>query len=190
MSPFRDAALDWGTGRFTTGTALENPPKSDSFCYEGIELGSVTLKINNQQRESTMLATSSNGGAATPQLVAQTPGGAGAAATPATAPRRSDDGAGPLRIPFRSLQRRRFDGRRTRGEYCGECCWEEAVCATAATTKRLHACACEGADENSWQSRPRHACALGAGLLLGTVRRPTDRAPEPGRQKKADAAHA
>jgi hypothetical protein len=21
-----------------------------------------------------------------------------------------------------------FDGRRTRGEYCGECCWEEAVC--------------------------------------------------------------
>ena len=50
--------------------------------------------------------------------------------------------------------------------------------------------ACEGADENSWQSRPRHACALGAGLLLGTVRRPTDRAPEPGRQKKADAAHA
>ena len=62
--------------------------------------------------------------------------------------------------------------------------------ATASTTKRLHACACEGADENSWQSRPRHACALGAGLLLGTVRRPTDRAPEPGRQKKADAAHA
>ena len=33
---------------------------------------------------------------------------------------------------------------------------------------------------------------LGRGvcLLLGTVRRPTDRAPEPGRQKKADAAHA
>jgi len=28
------------------------------------------------------------------------------------------------------------------------------------------------------------------GLLLGTLRRPTDRAPEPGRQKKADAAHA
>ena len=28
------------------------------------------------------------------------------------------------------------------------------------------------------------------GLLLGTVRRPTARAPEPGRQKKADAAHA
>jgi len=64
--------------------------------------------------------------------------------------------------------------------------------ATASTTKRLHACACEGADENSWQSRPRHAWALGpgAGLLLGTVRQPTDRAPEPGRQKKADAAHA
>jgi hypothetical protein len=28
------------------------------------------------------------------------------------------------------------------------------------------------------------------GWLLGTVRRPTARAPEPGRQKKADAAHA
>ena len=28
------------------------------------------------------------------------------------------------------------------------------------------------------------------GLLLGTVRRPTDRAPEPGRPKKSDAAHA
>ena len=48
-----------------------------------------------------MLTTSSNGGAATPRPVAQTPGGAGAAATPATAPRGSDDGAGPLRMPFR-----------------------------------------------------------------------------------------
>jgi hypothetical protein len=46
-----------------------------------------------------MLATIS-GGAATPRPVAQTPGGAGAAATPATAPRGSDDGTGPLRIPF------------------------------------------------------------------------------------------
>jgi hypothetical protein len=45
------------------------------------------------------LATSSNCGAATPRPVAQTPGGAGAAATPATAPRGSDDGAGPLRVP-------------------------------------------------------------------------------------------
>jgi hypothetical protein len=67
-----------------------------------------------------MLATSSNGGAATPRPVAQTPGGAGAAATPATAPRGSDDGAGPLRIPFRALQRQALN--------CGECCWEEAVC--------------------------------------------------------------
>ena len=57
-----------------------------------------------QTRKSTMLATSS-GGAATPRPVAQTPGGAGAAATPATAPRGSDDGTGPLRIPFRALQR-------------------------------------------------------------------------------------
>ncbi len=46
-----------------------------------------------------MLATSS-GGAATPRPVAQTPGGSGAAAMPATAPRGSDDGTGPLRIPF------------------------------------------------------------------------------------------
>ena len=51
-----------------------------------------------------MLATSSNGGAATPRPVAQTPVGAGTAATPATAPRGSDDGDGPLRIPFRALQ--------------------------------------------------------------------------------------
>jgi hypothetical protein len=28
--------------------------------------------------------------------------------------------------------------------------------ADASTTRRLHAYACEGADENSWQSRPRH----------------------------------
>ena len=43
--------------------------------------------------------------------------------------------------------------------------------ATASTTKRLHACACEGADENSWQSRPRHACALGAGRRLAARNR-------------------
>jgi len=43
-------------------------------------------------------------------------------------------------------------------------CGAHRARATAATTKRLHACACEGADENSWQSRPRHACAL---QLLG-----------------------
>jgi hypothetical protein len=49
-----------------------------------------------------MVATSSNGGDATPRPVAQTPSGAGAAATPATAPRGSVDGALPLRIPFRA----------------------------------------------------------------------------------------
>jgi len=48
-----------------------------------------------------MLATSS-GGAATPRPVAQTPSGAGAAATPATAPRGSVGSALPLRVPFRA----------------------------------------------------------------------------------------
>ena len=41
-------------------------------------------------------------------------------------------------------------------------CGAHRARATASTTKRLHACACEGADENSWQSRPRHACASSA----------------------------
>jgi hypothetical protein len=49
-----------------------------------------------------MVARSSNGGDATPRPVAQTPSGAGAAATPATAPRGSVDGALPLRIAFRA----------------------------------------------------------------------------------------
>ena len=49
-----------------------------------------------------MVATSSNGGDATPRPVAQTPSGAGAAATPATSPRRSVDIALPLRIRFRT----------------------------------------------------------------------------------------
>ncbi len=35
-------------------------------------------------------------------------------------------------------------------------CGAHRARATASTTKRLHACACEGADEKSWQSRPRH----------------------------------
>ena len=48
-----------------------------------------------------MVAASSNGGDATPRAVAQRPAGH-AAATPATAPRRSVDGALPLRIPFRA----------------------------------------------------------------------------------------
>ena len=63
-------------------------------------------------------------------------------------------------------------------------CGSHRARATAATTKRLHACACEGADrssfycsyrnkiyENSWQSRPRHACALGAGRLFAARNR-------------------
>jgi hypothetical protein len=50
-------------------------------------------------------------------------------------------------------------------------CASHRARATASTTKRLHACACEGADENSWQSRPRHACALGAGRRLAARNR-------------------
>ena len=72
-----------------------------------------------------MLATIS-GGAATPRPVAQTPGGAGAAATPATAPRGSDDGAGPLRIPFHAQPKGkspkvpgRADGTRGKGRGVG-----------------------------------------------------------------------
>ena len=42
---------------------------------------------------------------------------------------------------------------------CGWLCGAHRACAAAATTKHLHAYACEGADENSWQSRPRHTRA-------------------------------
>ena len=41
----------------------------------------------------------------------------------------------------------------------GWLCGAHRACAAAATTKHLHAYACEGADENSWQSRPRHTRA-------------------------------
>ncbi len=54
-----------------------------------------------------------------------------------------------------------------RGCLCGAHMHRARV--TASTTKRLHACACEGADENSWQSRPRHA--LGAGRRLAARNR-------------------
>ncbi len=49
-----------------------------------------------------MVATSSNGGDATPRPVAQTPRGAGAAATPDTVPRGRVDDVLPLCIPFRA----------------------------------------------------------------------------------------
>jgi hypothetical protein len=48
------------------------------------------------------VATSSNSADATPRPVAQTPSGAGAVATSATAPRGRINGALPLRIPFRA----------------------------------------------------------------------------------------
>ncbi len=73
-----------------------------------------------------------------------------------------------LQPGLRSSVSRSFAVRRVllgRGCLCGA----HRARATVATTKLLHACACEGADENSWQSRPRHACALGAGLLLWTL---------------------
>jgi hypothetical protein len=41
----------------------------------------------------------------------------------------------------------------------GWLCGSHRSRAAAATTRHLHAYACEGADENSWQSRPRHARA-------------------------------
>ena len=70
-----------------------------------------------------MVATGSN---ATPRPVAQTPSGAGAAATPATAPRGSVDGALPLRIPFRAEKQGkspkvpgRADGTRGKGRGVG-----------------------------------------------------------------------
>ena len=104
--------------------------------------------------------------------------------------------------PRRATEQRRFDGRRTRGEYCGECCWEEAVCVERTELVQLqrppnvcmlvHARARTKTRGNSDRGM-RVLLGLGfrgVGLLLGTVRRPTDRAPEPGRQKKADAVHA
>ena len=47
----------------------------------------------------------------------------------------------------RAAEQRRFDGRRTRGEYCGECCWEEAVCVERTELVQLH--------------RPPNVCMLG-----------------------------
>ena len=66
------------------------------------------------------MATRSNGGAATPRPVAQTPGGApGAAATPATVQRGSVEGVPQLRIPFRAEKKGksgRADGTRGKGK--------------------------------------------------------------------------
>jgi len=47
----------------------------------------------------------------------------------------------------------------TRRVLVGGClCGTHRACEAAATTKHLHAYTCEGSDENSWQSRPRHTC--------------------------------
>ena len=37
------------------------------------------------------------------------------------------------------------------------------------TDRRLHACACEGADENSWQSRQRHTPAASSAHWYSSV---------------------
>ena len=71
-------------------------------------------------------------------------------------------------------------------------CGAHRARATASTTKRLHAWTCEGRTKTRGNPDRGMRVLLGrvVGLLLGTVRRPTERAPEPGRQKKADNAHA
>jgi len=51
----------------------------------------------------------------------------------------------------------------------GWLCGAHRACAAAATTKHLHAYACEGADENSWQSRPRHTHARNKVLLSAAL---------------------
>ena len=48
-------------------------------------------------------------------------------------------------------------------------CGAHRARATASTTKRLHAWTCEGADENSWQSRPRHTHARNKVLLSAAL---------------------
>ena len=57
---------------------------------------------------------------------------------------------------------------------CGWLCGAHRACAAAATTKHLHAYACEGADENSWQSRPRHT-RFSLGLFQMVYQGPPDR---------------
>ena len=57
---------------------------------------------------------------------------------------------------------------------CGWLCGSHRACAAAATTKHLHAYACEGADENSWQSRPRHT-RFSLGLFQMVYQGPPDR---------------
>jgi len=64
------------------------------------------------------VATGSKGGDATPRPVAQTPRGACAAATPATAPRGSVDGALPLRIPFQAEKKGKSPQGRADGTRC------------------------------------------------------------------------
>ena len=50
--------------------------------------------------------------------------------------------------------------------------------ADASTTRRLHAYACEGADENSWQSRPRHTHARNKVLLSAALVVPSAQPPK------------
>ena len=173
----------------------------------GTELGSVTLKINNQQREShvrgdrlysqfadmekfhTVVSTlqSQSAHVQVQRKYGWEPSnrvcGARGAAAHACAPGLSTGrrlmpmpahcgAAAPCRGPAtvrRSPHTRRVLRRVLLGRGC--LCGAHRARATASTTKRLHACACEGADENSWQSRQRHACALGARRRLAARNR-------------------
>jgi len=55
------------------------------------------------------------------------------------------------------------------------CSCQAGACSDASTTRRLHAYVCEGAVENSWQSRPRHTRARNkvlrarAGMAVGAA---------------------
>jgi len=58
------------------------------------------------------------------------------------------------------------------------CSCQAGACADASTTRRLHAYACEGADENSWQSRPRHTHARNKVLLSAALVVPSAQPPK------------
>ena len=58
------------------------------------------------------------------------------------------------------------------------CSCQAGACADASTTRRLHAYVCEGAVENSWQSRPRHTHARNKVLLSATLVVPSAQPPK------------
>ena len=58
------------------------------------------------------------------------------------------------------------------------CSCQAGACADASTTRRLHAYVCEGAVENSWQSRPRHTHARNKVLLSAALVVPSAQPPK------------